>query len=619
MSHYLVDERDVKFVLFDYLNIGQLAEFPKYAEVGFDEAMAWQMLQTSIKLAMDVMAPLNEKADKSGVRFENGKVYTPEGFKEVYQALVDNGFLSLSANPRWGGLGFPSIINMQVMEFLCGSLLAFTLYPELTVGAGRMFDHFASEELKEKYLPNMYAGKWGGTMCLTEPGAGSDVGALKTIAKKNPDGSYNITGTKIFISSGDHDLTENIIHPVLARAEGSPKGVKGISLFLVPKYLVNDDGSLGAFNDVVCGGIEHKMGIKGSATCTLNFGENGKCKGWLVGELNEGIKYMFMMMNEARLYVGLQSSALANTAWLNALKYAKDRVQFRHVKDMANYEAPGVPIIEHPDIRRMLMFCKAFSEGFRALLAKTAFYHDMSQATEGAVKDKYEGLVELFVPICKAYCSDWAYDVTEQAIQVFGGYGYCSEYPVEQYARDVKIASIYEGTNGIQALDLLGRKLAIKGGALFMYYMQDLSEFCQKNKGHAVLGEHVGKLQKMQEQLAMTVMGLPGFMKKEKFNQKMIPLLYASNFLDMFGHILVSQLHLEMALKANEMLTALYGEKGAATPEAQIKLVNENDEAKYLYNKIQTAIWFVNNVLPQCKPIAEYFKTCDTSALDAVY
>ena len=616
MSHYLVDERDIRFSLFDWLNIGQLADHSLYAEVGFDAESAQAMIDTSIKIAQDAIAPCNEVGDKEGIKFEDGKVTIPKEFHDAFKVFVENGFLTLNANPVWGGMGWPSVVNMQMMEFMCGACVAFTMYPELTVGAARMFDHFASDELKNKYLPKMYDGSWGGTMCLTESGAGSDVGAVKTMAVKNDDGSWNITGTKIFISSGDHDLCENIIHPVLARTEGAPGGVKGISLFLVPKHLVNDDGSLGEFNDVVTGGVEHKMGIKGSSTCTLNFGENGKCIGWLVGELHLGIKYMFMMMNEARLYVGLQAAAVANTAYLNALDYAKERVQFRHVKDMAKHDAPGVPIVEHPDVRRMLMFSKSFSEGFRALLNKTAMYHDLSTVTEGPDKDKYEGLVELLVPICKAYCSDWAYDVTEQAIQIFGGYGYCSEYPVEQYARDTKIASLYEGTNGIQALDLLGRKLATKGGAFLMYFMQEMSEFINKNKNNEMLGELIGKLQKAQEMLAMTAMSMPTFMKRESFKEKLIPILYATPFLDMFGHIAVSQYHLEMAVKADEMLKALYEEKGAADADAQKALLKDNDEARFLWNKIQTAKWFVNNILPLAKPIADYFKTGDTSAFD---
>ncbi len=616
MGHYLVDERDIKFVLFDWLNIGKLAESPKFAEVGFDADAAWAMIQTSIKVAQNAVAPCNEVGDKVGVKFENGKVSVPPLYKEAFKAFVDNGFLVLNASPRWGGMGWPAVMNMQMMEFFCGACTAFTMYPELTVGAARMFDHFASEELKQKYLPNMYAGIWGGTMCLTEPGAGSDVGAVKTSAKRNPDGTFQITGTKIFISSGDHDICENIIHPVLARIEGAEKGVKGISLFIVPKILVNDDGSLGEPNDVVCGGVEHKMGIKGSATCTLNFGENGKCKGWLVGEENEGIKYMFMMMNEARLYVGLQAASVANTAWLNALKYAKERIQFRHVKDMAKHDAPGVPIIEHPDVRRMLMFCKSVSEGLRALLARCAMYEDLASISEGPAKDKYHGLVELMVPICKAYSSDMAYDVTEQAIQVFGGYGFCQEYPVEQYARDTKITSLYEGTNGIQALDLLGRKLTTKGGVLLMYYMQELAGFIGPNLKHPVLGELVAKLQKAQEILAGTAMSLPTFMKRESNKEKLIPILYATPFLEMFGHVMVAHQHLEMAVKAQSMLEALYAEKGATAPEAQKELLKNNAEAQFLWNKVQTAKWFVNNILPHAKTIADYFKTGDTSAFD---
>jgi alkylation response protein AidB-like acyl-CoA dehydrogenase len=616
MNHYRVDERDVRFVLEDYLNVGQLAQYDKFAEMGFDWDGAWAMIQTSITIAKEVIAPLNEIGDKEGVTFENGIVTVPKEFHEGYRVYMENGFLTLSIKPEWEGMGWPSVINMTIMEFMCGACCAFTMYPELAHGAAQMFESFASDELKNKYLPKMYSGEWGGTMCLTEAGAGSDVGAIKTSAKLNADGTYNITGSKVFISSGDHDLTPNIIHPVLARIEGAPLGVKGISLFLVPKVRVNDDDSLGEGNDVACGNIEHKMGIKGSATCTLNFGENGKCIGWMVGEENQGIKYMFMMMNEARLYVGLQAGSIAGTAYMNAMEYAKERVQFRHIKDMAKHDAPGVPIIEHPDVRRMLMHCKAFSEGFRALLAKTAFYEDLARTIEGPEKDKYHGLVELFVPIAKAYITDWTYHVTEQAIQVYGGYGYCSEYPVEQYARDAKILSLYEGTNGIQALDLLGRKLTMNRGMLFMYFMQDLSTFCTKNANHEKLGSFVKKLQKAQETLAGTVMGMPAYMKKETFNEKILPILQARPFLDMFGHILMSQLLLEMGVVAQEKLDALFAEKGAADADAQKALVKENEEAKYLFGKVKSAEWFVSNILPESFVIADYFKTNDLSALE---
>ena len=394
---------------------------------------------------------------------KDGKVTVPKCYHDAYKKYVEAGWLCPTQPPDVGGQGMPVVMATANLEHCYAANFAFLMYPGLTHGAAGLIEHFGTEELKNKYMYKMYAGQWTGTMCLTEPGAGSDVGALKTTAKRLPDGTFSITGTKCFISCGDHDLAENIIHPVLARIEGDPPGTGGISIFIVPKYRVNADGSLGELNDVHTGNIEHKMGIKGSATCTLNFGDEGKCIGELLGKEREGMKIMFLMMNEARLEVGMQGLGHASAALEHAIAYAKERIQSVPVWEMKNPDAKAVPIIQHPDVRRDLLWMKAHVEGIRALNYFAAYCMDMAKAIP-AEREKWQGFVELLTPVCKAYSSDKAMEVCSKAIDVYGGYGYCQEYPVEQYMRDCKIACLYEGTNGIQALDLVGRKLGQKKG-----------------------------------------------------------------------------------------------------------------------------------------------------------
>ena len=619
MSHYKVDMRDVYFVLFDWLKAGVLGEKEPFKSMEIDEDMMKATLDEALKLAQNEVAPLFEDS-KYHAEFDDGKVILPEEYGKAFKTYCENGWLGLTANPEYGGMGFPSIVGIAAMEFFCGANIAFTMYPELTHGAAHILEVFGSDWLKKTFVEKMYTGQWAGTMCLTEPGAGSDVGALKTKAILQDDGTYKIVGTKIFISSGDHDLTENIIHPVLARIEGAPEGIKGVSIFMVPKYWVNEDGSMGDANDVICSGIEHKMGIKASATCTLNFGENNNCRGYIIGEENQGIKYMFQMMNEARLYVGLQGTSIANTSYLNTLEYAKERIQFRHIKDMAKHDAPGVPIIEHPDVRRMLMFMKSMAEGTRGMLMKTAFYADMAKVTEDEQeKQKLIGLVDLLIPICKAYSTDWAFDVTETGIQVLGGYGFCSEYPQEQYCRDVKIGSLYEGTNGIQALDLLGRKLSMKGGMLFMYYMQELSATIEKLKADEKFADMGAQLEQAQGWLASLVMEFGQMGKSKDPAQMIVPILNATPFLNMFGHVVMAEILADQAMIAQNMLDVYCKEKGCEDSKAVRKLVEESDEAKYLYGKVQGAKWFLNNQLPEVEALMKAMKNKDVSAMKMVF
>ncbi|HDP79580.1 MAG TPA: acyl-CoA dehydrogenase [Spirochaetes bacterium] len=455
----LFDSRDLRFVLFELLEMQKLTENPLYAD--FDMDMFEDVLNLAEKIAVEQVYPANKEADKIGVKYDpdNKKVIIPEPFKAALDAYNEAGFVAIPESPEVGGMGMPAGIAIACSEIFTSASLSFTTYPGLAHGAAKLIENYGTQELKDVYMGRMYSGQWGGTMCLTEPDAGSDVGALKTKAVKQADGTYLITGQKIFITSGDNDYYENIIHPVLARIEGDPPGTKGISIFLVPKYLAKPDGSLGEFNDVVCSGIEHKMGIHASATCTLSFGDNGKCVGYLLGEERKGMKIMFQMMNEARLGVAMQGLALSTTAYMHAITYARNRQQGVHVTQMLNPEATKVAIVEHPDVKRMLLWMKSYVEGMRMLVYYLAHNINLMHILDGDGKKEAEGLVEILIPICKAGCTDTVLYVTSEAVQVYGGYGYTSDYPVEQYFRDAKITAIYEGTNGIQSMDLTMRKI----------------------------------------------------------------------------------------------------------------------------------------------------------------
>jgi len=618
MAHYKVDERDVRFVLNEYLNVGGLTKYPKFSEFSTEEFD--MVISEALKLAQTELAELNEESDEVGARFVDGKVVMPESFHKVFKTFGENGWIGIAAPPELGGQGFPFCVAMASWEFFSGACCAFTLTPHLTGGAADLISAFGSDELKQTFCEKMYTGVWTGTMDLTEPQAGSDVGAVRTVAKPlEPEkGLYKIVGNKIFISGGDHDLTENIIHAVLARIEGAPKGIWGVSLFVVPKYRLNPDGSVGEFNDLSCISIEEKMGIHGSPTCVLNFGDNDDCIGYLVGEPHKGIKYMFLLMNEARQFVGLQGVSLAATSYMNALEYAKERVQFRHLKDDRAHDAPPVPIIEHPDVRRMLMFMKSVSEATRAMLYKTSYHHDIAHASEDEKEREYhKDMEDLLTPIAKAYATDMAFRITEYGIQVLGGYGYCREYPMEQYCRDVKIASIYEGTNGIQALDLLGRKLSLKKGQLFMSYMQELAGFIDANTEHSGLGGYVKKLATARDILAKTTMDFGGMIKNP--DEFYVPFLNACPYLEMFGHVLSAHLLLDMAVIADGKLNEIFKEKGAATDDAKSALIKDHDDARYYFGKIKSAVWFVENILPEVNAIAERIANKDLSAMEVVF
>ncbi|MGF6489008.1 acyl-CoA dehydrogenase C-terminal domain-containing protein [Pseudomonas frederiksbergensis] len=475
MSDYKAPLRDMRFVLNEVFEVSRLwAQLPGLAEV-IDEETAAAILEEAGKISAEVVAPLNRISDEQGCTWSNGAVQAPDGFVTAYQAFADGGWVGVGGDPQFGGMGMPKAISAQVEEMVNSASLSFGLYPMLTAGACLSINAHASEELKERYLPNMYAGTWTGSMCLTEAHAGTDLGLIRTRAESQADGSFKISGSKIFITGGEHDLTENIIHLVLARLPDAPAGPKGISLFLVPKVLVNDDGSLGERNSLSCGSIEHKMGIKASATCVMNF---DGATGWIIDAPNKGLAAMFTMMNYERLGVGIQGLALGERSYQNAVEYARDRLQSRSPTGAQNKDKAADPIIVHPDVRRMLLTMKALNEGGRAFSSYVALQLDTARySDDAATRTRAQELVSLLTPVAKAFLTDMGLETTVHGQQIFGGHGYIREWGQEQLIRDVRITQIYEGTNGIQSLDLAGRKIVASGGALYRLFATEIRHF----------------------------------------------------------------------------------------------------------------------------------------------
>jgi alkylation response protein AidB-like acyl-CoA dehydrogenase len=605
MSNLLVNARDQHFLLFEQFGIEKLFETETFKDFSKDDVL--MMMNEAEKMALNVILPTYEVGDKEGCTFKDGKVTVPKCYHDAFKKYCEAGWLAQTEPIDVGGQGIPVVMATANLEYCYAANFAFLMYPGLTHGAATLIQHHGTEEQKNKYMLKMYEGRWGGTMCLTEPGAGSDVGALKTSAKRLPDGKFLITGSKCFISCGDHDLTPNIVHPVLARIEGDPPGTPGISIFIVPKYRVNEDGSLGEFNDVKTGNIEHKMGIRGSATCTLNFGDEGKCVGELLGKEREGMRIMFLMMNEARMEVGMQALGHSTAALEHAIAYAKDRIQSTPVWEMKNPDAKAVPIIQHPDVRRDLLWMKAFTEGIRALNYFTAYCLDMSRAYPEE-KAKWGGLVELLTPICKAYSSDMAMQITSKAIDVYGGYGYCQEYPVEQYMRDCKIACLYEGTNGIQSLDLVGRKLGQNKGMNVMNMIGEIGATIAKAKQVPELQKYAAYLEEANNAVIDLTMTFAALGKSSSF---LIPILNASPYLEIFGDLLIGHFLLQGAAIAQEKLNAIYAEKGADTKGTQRALVHDNADVAFYQGKIAAAKFFAVEVLFLVKSKCAAIKVAD--------
>ncbi len=575
MATYKAPIRDMKFVLYELLEGDKLCELPGYEEATRD--LVEPILEEAAKITEEVLFPLNRSGDEEECQWNEGKVSTPAGFKDAYTLFREGGWTAIACDPNYGGMGMPKMVNTMVEEMICSANLSFGMYPGLSFGAYTAMHGFASDELKDTYLPKLVDGTWSGTMCLTEPHCGTDLGLCRTKAEPQDDGSYLVTGTKIFISAGEHDMTDNIIHLVLARTPDAPKGIKGISLFVVPKYLPDADGEAGEFNNVACGSIEHKMGIKASATCVMNF---DNAKGWLVGTLNKGMQGMFAMMNQERLAVGIQGLGLGEASYQGAVEYAKERLQGRSISGVKHPDKPADPIIVHPDVRRMLMTQRAYMEGCRAFGGWVAQELDISRKHPDAQRrEEADEFVQLMTPIVKALFTDLGYEATNHGMQVFGGHGFIREHGMEQYVRDCRIAQIYEGTNGIQALDLIGRKMPDKAGRLLRRFFHPVQDYIEQNVMDEDLGEFVqplakafGRLQQATGQLARVGMGKPEEAAAG-----------ATEYLRMFGLVGLAYMWCRMVEVAKDK--------------------QDGDEGDFYRAKITTARFFMQKLLPQCSSL----------------
>ena len=596
---FTVDRRDIDFVLHEQLELtSSLRPYPRFQD--FDRSLYDTLLDEAQKLAIEVTAPINREGDRVGATFDGkGNVTAPPGMKDAYGQLIAGGWLALTAPAEWGGTAMPRSIGMAVSEMFTGANVSFSIYGGLTVAAANLLSHFGPEPYKDVAVRRLYAGTWAGTMCLTEAGAGTAVGDNRTRATSTAEaGVYHLEGEKVFISGGDHDLTENILHVVLARTPGAPSGTKGLSIFLCPKFLFTADGTIGERNGAVVTGIEEKMGIHGSPTCTLALGAAKPCVGYLMGAEGQGMEIMFQMMNEARIGVGIQGLAGAAAAYNYALAYAKERIQGTDVAEMKDADAPRIPIVRHPDVRRMLMTQRVLVEAMRSLLYTAAHRVDRaSQMTDPAEAEHLRGLLELMTPICKAHCSDVGFEVCRLAVQTFGGYGYVGEYPVEQCLRDQKIFSLYEGTNGVQAMDLLGRKMRRNSGALFMAWLQECNDELDRARG--AFPTEVAAMEKARDSLGGAAMHLAGLGMQGNVHGAM---LQASPFLSQFGTVVLG-------------LHALWQARVAKT-----RLDQDPDapDAAFYKGKMLNAKFYCANILPQAMAYGKGIVSGDDSALDAV-
>ncbi|MGL4236726.1 acyl-CoA dehydrogenase C-terminal domain-containing protein [Tabrizicola sp.] len=547
MPSYTAPVKDMQFLLHDVLKISE-ADIPGYSDL--DRSFTEAVLDEAAKVASDILAPLNAVGDREGCVLENGVVRTPTGFKAAFDAVREGGWTALDAAPEFGGQGLPYLMHTAVNEAFVSANMAFNMYQGLTHGAYSAILVHGTEDQKQKWLPKMVTCEWTGTMNLTEPHCGTDLGLMRTKAEPQADGSYKITGQKIFISAGDHDMASNIVHLVLAKAPGGGEGTKGISLFIVPKVMVNEDGSLGARNAVSVGKVEEKMGIHGNSTCVMNY---DGATGWLLGDLHKGMKAMFTMMNEARLGVALQGYAQAEAAYQNALIYAKDRLQGRDVTGVKNPTGPADPLIVHPDIRRNLMEQKSFVEGARALTFWGATLIDRAHQGDMAA----DGLIGLLTPVLKGFMTDKGFDMAIQAQQVYGGHGYIEEWGMSQFARDARIAMIYEGANGVQALDLVGRKLATDGGKHVMAFFEMVKAECKSHDGDARMAGLVEPLKAASKQLQQAGM----FFMQNGMKNPNAALAGSYDFMHMMGHVCLGLMWVRMAKAAYVALDAGAGDR----------------------------------------------------------
>lgn len=573
MQTYEAPLRDMRFVLHELHDFDRLTALPAFADLNVETVDV--VLEEAGKLASEVLLPLNAPGDAEGCVLENGVVRTPKGFRQAYDIFREGGWPSLAGDPQYGGQGLPESVSKLVEEMICGANLSFSLYPGLTHGAVLALHAHGSEEQKALYLPKMIEGSWSGAMCLTESQCGTDLGMLRTRAVPQDDGSYRLNGSKIFISAGEHDLTENIVHLVLARLPDAPPGIKGISMFVVPKFLPGEDGSAGQSNGILCTGIEHKMGLKASATCQISFDD---AKGWLVGAPNKGMQAMFTMMNEERLGVGIQGLGVASAAYQSAVFYAKERLQGRSLSGPKRPDLAADPIIVHPDVRNMLMKMRVSVEGCRAVGIWVARAVDLSKHAETEVERKAaEDFVALMTPVVKALFTDLGYEAASLGVQVHGGHGYIREHGVEQYVRDARIAMLYEGTNGIQALDLLGRKMPAHAGRYLRGLFHPVADFIETHKKDPAIGRMIEALERAfgALQLATAQIARSGLSDAEEAGAA------ATDYLRLMGLVSIGYMFVRSAAIASE------------------KLKQADDASGFYRAKMASAQFFIDRVLPQ--------------------
>ena len=591
VAQIIADRGDIDFVLYEQFHAEELTRHPKYQS--FNKKTFDLIINEARNLAIQEILPTFAEGDREGVRYENGQVKVPACYHRPYQLMREGEWTAMAADPEFGGQGLPQCIAHAASEYIIGANYAFALYGFIGHAAGELIEFYGTEKQKKLFLKKMYSGQWSGTMQLTEPQAGSDLGVITTSAVKNPDGTYSLSGNKSFITAGDHDLTENIIHPVLARIEGAPEGTRGISLFIVPKIWVNDDGSLGEPNDIVCSGLENKMGIHGSATCSMTLGGKGKCRGLLLGEANKGLRVMFHMMNNARLAIGMIGLTSSSTAYLYALDYARQRIQGKDLEKLLDPEAPQVPIIRHPDVRRMLLWMKAHVEGMRSLIYFVSMLSDKKVcAASDSEAEYYQELIDLLTPLVKSYCSDRGFEICVEAMQVYGGYGYMLDYPIEQLLRDCKITSIYEGTNGIQAMDLLGRKLGMKKGAVFVNYLAEMQKTVAAARKISGLQDLAEKFQSAINRLGEIAMHMGQTALSPDLK---VAFAFAKPFLDVIGDVSMAWMMLWRASIAMPKLEKLAGGLDKTVRQQQSA---KNKQIAFYEGQIQTANYFINAVLP---------------------
>jgi hypothetical protein len=566
MAQQLVDRRDQDFVIWEQINCADILNHESYKE--FNQKACKLIINEARALAIKELLPLLAEGDTEGVRYENGNVKVPLSFHRVFELVKEGEWNNLSVPAEMGGQGAPAFLGAAAAEYFLSANWPLFCYATMGNGTANMIQLYGTPEQKETYVKKLTSAEWGGTMLLTESEAGSDVGALSTTATKNADNSYSLNGNKIFITNGEHDLAENIIHPVLARIEGDPAGTKGISLFLAPKYFVNDDGSLGDRNDIVCSGVEEKHGIHASATCSMTLGSKGKCIGYLLGQEREGMKIMFNMINGARMSTGLQGLTYASAAYMLSVNYARERVQGRDLADFADHNAPSVPIIKHPDVRRNLLWMKSYVDGMRSF-----FYYMTVLATKGKIdetaedRERHGDLFSMLTPVVKDYMAVKGHEVCIQSIQLFGGAGYTKDYLVEQYARDCKITSIYEGTSGIQALDMLGRKLGMKEGAVFMNFLGEVQKTVAQAKQIEQTQELAVKVEAAANRLGEVALHLG---KKAMSAEFKVAFAHSLPFLYVIGDTIMAWMLLWRALTAANQLSGNPKKKEHAFYEGQI-------------------------------------------------